>query len=796
MALASLLASGCAQQQPRTNFQNADMAYYRDFATQIETPDVNMITLDEVTYSVHPFTLKEYEAMTPEDFRDITLEEAVHTALANSKVVRQLNYGPGPSEGGAAIAGASQNLLRTPDGITTVYDPALQETSTGGGFGGIGVEAALAAFDAQLTSSVTWNRNERPVNTGGIGQAIFATNFNQDLGTYTTQLSKQTAVGTTFFARHNANYELNNNPTRGVPSDWQTNVEVGFNQPLLQGWGTQFNRVAGPNSAAGFYRGVSIARINNDITLADFEASVRDQVKSVEDAYWELYMSYRALDAARRARDGVLKQWNIVNTKLQVGGVGGARGDSGTPLQEAQARSEFYRNKAALENALRQIYRAEQRLRYLMGLASTDGRLFRPADEPTTAPLEVDWHYDQCEMLARTVELRRQRWRVKQRELEMAASKNFLLPRLDATGTYRFLGAGDTLIDPNGRGVFPYAGSNAFSTLTDGDYQEWQLGLNLSMTLGFRQELAGVRNAQLQLARARAQLQEQELESSHLLADAIRDLESNYALTQTRFNAWLSARREAEIALVVFENLSQDLGGGDYANVLRAITAEATAETNYYRSLINYNRSIVEFQYRKGALLDYNNIYLAEGPWPHKAYCDARDKALLRSNAMPMDYTITKPGVFSQGAFPQFTGDAPLPPTEHFFGNPEAIPTPAPVGDDDLGDGPPSVPPAGDDGSAADGGMGATASHGDNPTPAKVGDGSVRQASAVSEGQQTPNEPKKSVDDLLFQRASSQSKVKRTMVALQVNQVGAHEEGQQQVINSQGQANHALAQAG
>ncbi len=39
------------------------------------------------------------------------------------------------------------------------------------------------------------------------------------------------------------------------------------------------------------------------------------------------------------------------------------------------------------------------------------------------------------------------------------------------------------------------------ATLFNGAYQDWDLGLQFSMNLGFRRELAAVRNAQLQLAR-------------------------------------------------------------------------------------------------------------------------------------------------------------------------------------------------------------------------------------------------------------------------------------------------------
>ncbi len=82
-----------------------------------------------------------------------------------------------------------------------------------------------------------------------------------------------------------------------------------------------------------------------------------------------------------------------------------------------------------------------------MGIAATDGRLIRPIDEPTTAKVSFDWYDAQCEALARSVELRQQKWVVKRRELELIASKNFLLPQLDAVGQYTWLGSGNQLID-------------------------------------------------------------------------------------------------------------------------------------------------------------------------------------------------------------------------------------------------------------------------------------------------------------------------------------------------------------
>ena len=53
---------------------------------------------------------------------------------------------------------------------------------------------------------------------------------------------------------------------------WDTNIEAEVRQPLLQGAGVLYNRIAGPNGTIGQANGVLIARVNTDISLAEFEA--------------------------------------------------------------------------------------------------------------------------------------------------------------------------------------------------------------------------------------------------------------------------------------------------------------------------------------------------------------------------------------------------------------------------------------------------------------------------------------------------------------------------------------------
>ena len=57
--------------------------------------------------------------------------------------------------------------------------------------------------------------------------------------------------------------------------------------------------------------------------------------------------------------------------------------------------------------------------------------------------------------------------------------------------------------------------------------------------------------------------------------------------------------------------------------------------------------------FRKGSLLDYDGVYLAEGQWPAKAYFDAMRQARKRDAALFMDYGYTRPNVVSQGPIRQ-----------------------------------------------------------------------------------------------------------------------------------------------
>ncbi len=606
------LLIGCQPQQPLYLFEKGQAhKHLINKATGIEYPDTEVPSLPETCQSLNPLTL---DNPNPTDYWDLTLEESIQIALKNSKVVRTLN-GVGFSKAG--VSGTPGAVLSSPNSIGTVYDPALMESDPR-----YGVEAALSAFDGQFNTAATWTKTDIP------------SSYN-DRGDFSAGISKYAATGGQFYMNNvNTYYDdrlLNNG------SGWSTYVEGGFTQPLLQGNGIQFNRIAGPGGTVGFYNGVVIARINTDMAINDFEMAARNLVADVEKAYWNLYYAYHYLESVKSGRDSAHQTWAQTYAMYVIGARGGAA------QYEAQSRNNYFMFRGQTETAQSNLFKTENTFRYILGLTATDGRLIRPVDEPIIAPLRLDFNNVLCESLIRSPELRKQKWDVKSKEMQLIASKNFLLPRLDFTASYRFNGAGRDLI------YWDNTRSNAYGSMTGGEYQGWMMGLNASMPFGWRKELAGVRNAQLALAKSRALLQEQELELSHQIADSFRELSQSYQSSRTQLQRRIAA--QAEVSAV---NAAYKAGTTTLDQLLDAQRRQAEAETDYYRSVVDYNLGIMTLHYRKGSLLEYNNVCLSEGAWPAKAYFDAKRRARERDASHQMSYGFTRPRVVSRGHYHQF----------------------------------------------------------------------------------------------------------------------------------------------
>ena len=668
--------------------------------------------------------------MAEADIWDLPLDAAVKLALEHSEILRTV-----APRGNVVGTGFQTAALANPDFAPSLFDPAIAQT--GVLFGGRSVEAALADFDASFTSSLRFNRSETLGNNAffGAGAGGFGGGFGApgaggpglpgtatggavgggdastpvgalvpgetatNTAAYQSQLAKTLATGGSVSAFSNVNY-LNSDPAFGLfPSSYDTSVGLRFSQPLLAGSGVEYTRIAGPrnpgfSAITGVNQGVVIARINEDINLLDFERNVRDLVKSVEDAYWNLYDAYRQYDTRLTARNSALRTWRELEVARQVGG--------GDVVQLAQAKSQYFSQRSLADQALNQIYAAEAELRRVMALPVNDGRVIRPATEPVTAEFTPDWRASLTEALCHRPELRQQKYRVKSLELQLTAAKSLTQPTLNFTSQYQVNGFGDDLIADSDE-------SSAFGTLGDGNQTGWQLGLELSAPIGFRQARLQVRNLEYRLTKARAVLAAQELDVSHQLADAFQQVALRHATATGFFNQIGAARERVRLLEEQFDEgiVTTDL-------VLRAQADLATAEGSYFAEVVAYNQAQALLQLSKGTLLDTFGVELAEGKWTPRAYQQALRRAWERSHALPADYKRTDPAPFAvpedERPCPAF---APAPPANDYVPGPlpppvpvpapapERVPAlaapepaPAPVPVDDEPAGPDAAPPA------------------------------------------------------------------------------------------------------
>jgi outer membrane protein TolC len=606
LTLVSLLSTGCYR---RAAFRDpAD--YISNELGRIAYPaiaDKSIENADQLMTSEPP-TISNYKDLAP---WELTLEEAIRLSLQNSKVVQKL--------GGRVVT--------APSALQTVYDPAIQYSDPRQG-----EEAALSAFDAQFRSSFFLaEASQVGFAFNNVGQTTIATQSRSTQA----EIAKLTAGGTRFAMRNVSQYSDNGSSV--LPSTINTLLQAEVRQPILRGAGTQVNRIAGPNSLPGVYNGVLIARINHDISAADFEASIRDLVRDVENSYWELYFAYRDLDSKLQGREAARQVWENRKARSNNG--------LGRPDEEAQARQQYYNYETQVEAALcgvpnlsTGVFTAEREIRRMIGALNNDGTLIRPITEPLLARVTLDWQAAQSKALDGRVELRRQKWVVRQRELELLAARNLNQFQLDFVGQFGYRGIEP--IKPNNRDVFGLYAANNYA-------ENWNLGVEFSGPIGKRVYHVAARNAELRLARDKALLQEQQRQILYDLNAAYTEVDRAFNAIKSNYNNLIALEEELDA-----KRKRVAAGEEEIFFLLDAEQRATAVRTNLHRSIANYNIALLNYWYAGGDLLDRYQISLAEGPWHPEAYMNA-EKSLRNLGTHEGDYRWSESTPVTHGEYVQ-----------------------------------------------------------------------------------------------------------------------------------------------
>ncbi len=594
--------AGCGLSPSKTKFQASPLSTYTPVSQLRFSDAVPSENMPEYSEPVSPLDMDE-SSLTPDRFLGMTLQQCIAEGLRTSTVLRDLGL----------------NFVRNPETVRTNLDPAIVFADPRAG-----EEAALSAFDANLFASSFYENNDRAFNNSFFGQNG---QFRQYLSTNQVGISKRSATGGLYTVRDVTVYDRNNQQANRLgPLTWDNYIEASARQPLMLGAGTEFNRIAGPGAQPGQLNGVLLARVRTDISLIDFERAVRDYVAEIENAYWDLYFAYRDLDARIQARD--IAQFTFDRVVAR---------NSGQERIE-QAREQVIRFQADIVDSLTgrpidgtRTYNgttggtfrgiggvrvSERKLRLMIGMPINDGNLVQPTDRPTLANVVFDWSSSVEEAIRLREELRRQRWIIKQRELELIANRNFLKPQLDAVSTYRMRGF-----------------DNTYSSVFNGDYQEWAFGLDYQMPIGFRRGNAAVRTSQLELARASELLYEQERAVHFGLSNAFNESKrahDNLELQRQRLDAITK-----QLAAMNAKQESAELPELDI--LLETHRRLLDARLRYHQAEVEYELSLRNVNLEKGTLLRYCNVFLDELPSNGQAMAAAAERMAAQDASKRID---------------------------------------------------------------------------------------------------------------------------------------------------------------
>ena len=331
---------------------------------------------------------------------------------------------------------------------------------------------------------------------------------------------------------------------------------MGFEQPLLQNFGSEINQLlnrtpavtgagVAPDAASAFNtRGASWVKLpqftgtgTEGILVSRFARTLSVPNSSAMStaclSMWKRLTgtSIRPMGSSTRMRKYCAvahKSWVIFKAKYEAGAGKGAE-DYFPALAQYE---EFRGNRLA---ALGEVLDKERNLRRLIGLPVEDGTRLVPITPPTlTAGSFPDWETARQEALARRPELGIARDNLRAAQYNLIVAKNFLKPDLRFFARYSPVGfgtqltGGGTLTDATGD-THP---SSSVGSLASDHFNDWTVGVNFTVPLGQRLEHSVIRAARLGLAQAYASLQDQEDRATSQLQLQYQKLAENYRLIE------------------------------------------------------------------------------------------------------------------------------------------------------------------------------------------------------------------------------------------------------------------------
>jgi outer membrane protein TolC len=481
----------------------------------------------------------------------LSLDQAIHIALANSEVVRVLT--------GVSAASSGQ----------TIYDPAISATD---------IDDARSVFDPTLFINNNWIRTEQPRGvfapqspTGARILGTRADDYDLSLG-----LSQRSLLGGTAMFEHATNIGRFTPGLFPLNPEQRSATTLSYTQPLLRGAGVTAN--AAP---------IVIARINTERSYFQFKDSVQGLVRGVIEAYWAVVFAKIDVAATRQQVEQAEFTHKLAEANFRLGRKNIA--------EEAQTRSALANFKVSLIAAQANLLNREAALRNILGLPPTAPPRLELTTEPSKVRVEPRW--EEITRLAQEMrpDLIELRLILEADQQTVLLANNQARPQLDAVMFHRWNGL---------EGRTP---TGVWIESSPGQFTDWTLGVNFSVPLGLRKDRAGLRRAELLVKRDQANLDQGVHNTMHILAATLRNLAQFYEQYQAFEQARKAAQENLNVQLADFK-----AGRTIPLNVLQAISDLGNATSAQAQALAQYNTELANLERETGTILETHGVRFLE----------------------------------------------------------------------------------------------------------------------------------------------------------------------------------------
>ncbi|MBI1749840.1 MAG: TolC family protein [Acidobacteria bacterium] len=547
----------------------------------------------------------------------LTLKDAIALALENNLDISVARFTPWI---------ADTDVLRTKSG------------GAGRGLAGTGTASVLGtipstSFDPTYTSSFSWDRRSIPINNpflAGTGVALSAlTNYSTQ---WNNQISQGFHTGTGYAISWNNTRSSSTNPSTFLNPSVQSTLFFSFSQQLLNGFGLLANT-----------RFILSAKNGKKIADLAFSEQVITTVSSVQNMYWDLVFAREDVKVKQRSVELAEKLYNDNKRQVEIGTL--------APIEVVRAEAEVARTRQ--DFIVAQTFLLQQQTLIKNALTKnpatpgiinvevvpTDAIIKPPVTEPVTLEQAVK------EAWEKRPELRRLQIDLQNRDINVKATRNALLPTLSLAGQYggtglagnsrtttktltgTFTSTGTPIVDSAGAplligGVPAFLGSpvststttlgeagwgGALGRMKNFDFPTYSVQLSLNIPILNRAAQADNARAQLEKSQAETSFRRQQ----NTIVVEVRNAQISLEQNRARVEAAQKSRELAERTLDA-EQKKYQLGASTIFFVIQAQRDLAAAQSAEVSALVALTKSNVEYERALGRTLEVNNITLAE----------------------------------------------------------------------------------------------------------------------------------------------------------------------------------------